>query len=143
MPQSATFSLPLHSDELGRLPLHGQVQFSNNNNPSMDATDQFWLSALGETAQSNPTSAPNVAAVDPAASAFPMEYVFYEQMDNNLLSASNPPQDTAQGQFSGIGHPMAAPASNQQQFPGQAWTNSDTIAMWSNAPTGFECVVFC
>jgi len=135
-----TFSLPMHSDELARLPLHGQVEFSSNNAMSIDVTDPFWYSTLGNVSatipgQSHPTGA--VDSVHPGASmAFPMDHLFYEQMGNNISSSLNEPPGISQGQFSeGTQHFHSHP---QQQPQGQASIDSDTIAMWSNAPTGFE-----
>jgi len=142
-PQSnvpSTFSLPMHSDELARLPLHGQVQFSNQNNPTL-GTDSFWFSASENTAtslqaQSHPNAVSSAPAMDPVSSeAFPMDHLFYEQISNNL---ANQPQVTTQGQYGTSSQQFDALTSNLQQFQNQAWMDSDTIAMWSNAPTGFQ-----
>lgn len=133
MPRSevpATFSLPMHSDELGRLPLHGQVAFSNN-------TDEFWHSTLGNTTaalpgQSLPTNLTN--AINPTSStAFPMEHLFYQQMGNDMSTSLN--EAPATTQYTGGGPLLNSITPNAQD---QNWMGVDTIAMWSNAPTSFE-----
>jgi hypothetical protein len=133
----------MHSDELARLPLHGQVAFSSNDNPPIDPTDHFWSPPLGNSTaaipgQLHPTNATGSSnTVSTASSAFPMD-LFYEQMGNGL-SSLNEPQGSVQGQgqFGGGGQRLH-PFSSNQQLENQAWMDSDTIAMWSNAPTGFE-----
>lgn len=135
---SSTFSLPMHSDELARLPLHGQVEFSSNN-PPMDATDDFWYSTLGNTgaAISEQSRLPNT--VDPiSTTAFPMDHTFYEQMSNGFPTVLNESQGIAHSQYDGGAQQVHTFTSNQQQPPDQAWMDNNTIAMWSNAPTGFE-----
>lgn len=143
---SSTFTLPMHSDELARLPLHGQMAFASNNNPTMDATDHFLYSTLGNTTAAipgqpsltNAVSGPDT--VNPGSTAaFPMDHLFYEQMGNIMSSSSNEHQGASQGleQFGGVNQQLHSLTSNQQ-LQSQALMDCDTIAMWSNAPTGFE-----
>ncbi|KIM80404.1 hypothetical protein PILCRDRAFT_789690 [Piloderma croceum F 1598] len=135
---SSTFSLPMHSDELARLPLHGQVAFSSNN-PPMDATDEFWYSTLGNTGATIPEQSRLPNTVDPVSTtAFPMDHTFYEQISNSFPSVLNESQGIAHPQYEGGAQQVHTLTSNQQQHPNQAWMDNDTIAMWSNAPTGFE-----
>jgi hypothetical protein len=131
----------MHSDELARLPLHGQVEFSSNNTMSIDATDPFWYSTLGMPGKSYATNAAGAAeAVQPASStAFPMDHLFYGQTGNDVSSSLNESPGISQGQYyEGNQHFHSHPSHQQQQSQGQALMDSDTIAMWSNAPTGFE-----
>jgi len=106
---------------------------------SIDATDPFWYSTPGIPGQSPATNAAGTAeAVHTASSmAFPMDHLFYEQMGNNLSSSLDQPLGIAQGQHHEGGQHFH-PHSSHQQPQSQASMDSDTIAMWSNAPTGFE-----
>ncbi|KAG1905387.1 fungal-specific transcription factor domain-containing protein [Suillus fuscotomentosus] len=96
--------------DLGRLPLHGQLNFPN--------TDMWYSHGGG-----NPTSMQNAAV--PAA--YSVDDMFYEQMTQypaqyqSGTSTSSPYGDDPQGLQSLMG-----------------CFDTDTIAMWSNAPTGFE-----
>jgi hypothetical protein len=143
---SSAFTLPMHSDELARLPLHSQAAFGSNNNPTINATDHFWYPPLGNTTAAIPGQPPLTNAVSGpdtvnpgSTTAFPMDHLFYEQMGNILSSSSNEHQGAAQGleQFGGVGQQLHSLTSNQQ-LQSQAFMDCDTIAMWSNAPTGFE-----
>jgi hypothetical protein len=67
-----------------------------------------------------------------------MDHAFYEQMNNSFPSVLNGPQGTAQGQYDGGAQQLH---TLQQPRQDQNWMDDDTIAMWSNAPTGFECVL--
>jgi hypothetical protein len=105
----------------------------------MDATDDFWYSTLGNTgaAISEQSRLPNT--VDPiSTTAFPMDHTFYEQMSNGFPTVLNESQGIAHPQYDGGAQQVHTFTSNQQQPPDQAWMDNNTIAMWSNAPTGFE-----
>ncbi|KAK7466198.1 Gypsy retrotransposon integrase-like protein 1 [Stygiomarasmius scandens] len=142
------FSLPMYTDELGRLPLHGQVNFSTRSQPPTQQDQQpstmngstasgFWyphnvipsgqgsmtLSSPNYPAQQNPVpyydnsgySAPYMNGGDGAATES-------TSPDLQQYWVAGPQQQ-----------PNVVPRANNTGFIDQ-----DTIAMWSNAPTGFE-----
>lgn len=157
--QQSILTLPVYSDELGRLPLHVQNQppmdpsqwFNPNLTPSMPSTS---------TGLHSQASYPQPDINMP--SSFSMDSLLYEQMGLNYASpfaqttssASSSSQSAfLSGNPGGSMFTMGGEIDPQQmsmlpgRFPSnmnanaQALIDSDTIAMWSNAPTGFECVI--
>ncbi|KAK0480213.1 fungal-specific transcription factor domain-containing protein [Armillaria novae-zelandiae] len=127
------FSLPMYSDELGRIPLHGQVSFSNQ----VQAPDSHgWYAGSSSHGQ-----VPSDGSGVQSDFSF-MSQPFYEQVP--------PPGYTSThyeyGRNSDM-HEMMPIADNTQirQPPPQIMDSrpqelldNDTITMWSNAPSGFE-----
>ncbi|EGN92361.1 hypothetical protein SERLA73DRAFT_99356 [Serpula lacrymans var. lacrymans S7.3] len=158
---AAVFNLPVYSDDLGRLPLHGQVNFANPSgaNP-LDASAGMWFPMGTPSAPTQPRSSGVLANAgvgpyrDVSAPAYTMDELFYDQMANQYASPFSSAQAGATGQFGGPGPSMQAlmggtSAATQQHVgmlghAGVHAANSvmddddDTMAMWSNAPTGFE-----
>jgi hypothetical protein len=166
------FTLPVYSDELGRLPLHDQGGFLPPPQAPMDPAQmaQWFAPNLTPSMPSTSSTGPPAQASYPPPdinmpSSFSMDSFLYEQMGMSYASpfaqttSSGSSQSTSQSAFAGnpggpIFSPMGAEINPQQmgmmpgRFPSasmnanaQALIDSDTIAMWSNAPTGFECVV--
>ncbi|EGO24230.1 hypothetical protein SERLADRAFT_437842 [Serpula lacrymans var. lacrymans S7.9] len=154
---AALFNLPVYSDDLGRLPLHGQVDFASPSGAaSLDASAGMWFPMGAASAPTHPSVSPDVltnAGLGPyrdvSAPTYTMDELFYDQMANQFAS---PFSSAATDQFGGPGPSMQAlmggtnPAAQQHVgmlgHAGVHATNSvmddDTMAMWSNAPTGFE-----
>jgi hypothetical protein len=147
---SHLYALPLHSEELGRMPLHPTAAGSPSDaGSSSDAASPLpsWYqtpaaSAYGvpapasvpQPAHSAPSSVPHVQVANPmdAMSTFQMDPIMYDQMMSSFAGtaatvdmAPVPPPG-----YGGYPPPQ----------PGQPMSDSDTIAMWSTAPSGFECV---
>lgn len=159
-PQSSSsqslFSLPLYSDELGRLPLHGQFQIygprpppptdqQNNNNSALWPPD--WNHSAAAAA------GPSASAAPAHAPGFAMEESFYDHLATNfpdsfLQQASaaaaaseyrNGPGMGGEGEMSHMVHDARAEGQQQEDHgSAQPLLDNDTIAMWSTAPTGFE-----
>ncbi|KAG1887099.1 fungal-specific transcription factor domain-containing protein [Suillus subluteus] len=145
----SSFDLPLYSNDLGRLPLYGQVNFSNTS-PSLDSSNSnMWYSHGGgnpvqpHTTQASMQNVPLPQDYSQATvpAAYSVDDMFYEQMRQysaqyqSETSASSTYDDDPQGMQSlldGTHHQNVLP------HPEASCMNTDTIAMWSNAPTGFE-----
>ncbi|KIY44293.1 hypothetical protein FISHEDRAFT_51737 [Fistulina hepatica ATCC 64428] len=122
------FALPMHSDELGRLPLHGDITWFGNfapsqaqsnaaaagNSNSMDYSGSFYDLAGLEPATAMPAFATTSAAT--AASG-------------SHISSGAETRSTGRASF------VPPPPIHQQS---QGIMDSDTMAMWSSVPQGFE-----
>lgn len=205
--QQQYFSLPVYSDELGRIPLHSQIEFSSpaqQQQQSMSHHQPYWyngsqqpggpaagptrvnvnvnvnvssgpaqsismpLSAGGrpigqEQQQGIPSTSPTgYAGIPDAGSAGPPQ--MYSQHQLGVLgyaggyhhatsgsSGAGVSSRRQEGHYAmGRGHPPPQyqypppqQPPQQQPQPGsqQNFVDSDTMTMWSNAPTGFECVL--
>lgn len=143
----AAFTLPLHSGDLGRLPLHGQFDSPHNNSPPFDPGNDSWYTTLRTSVASIPP--PNAAEHRNAPeeippSTFAMDHIFLEHLGNGF-SASFPQYPGSEGTQYPTGsrqsHYFTETNTTQQQNQNQrdeTMVDNDTIAMWSNAPTGFE-----
>lgn len=145
----SSFDLPLYSNDLGRLPLHGQLNFPNTSASLGSSTSDMWYSHGGGNPvqpHATQTSMQNVTLPqDYSQAAVPAAYsvddMFYEQMTQypaqyqSGTSTSSPYGDDPQGLQSLMG---GMHQHNVLQHPGASCFDTDTIAMWSNAPTGFE-----
>ncbi|KAK0210242.1 fungal-specific transcription factor domain-containing protein [Desarmillaria ectypa] len=99
--QDHLFGLPMHSAELGKMPLHGLVSFSNE---IRDPTQQWAASAS----------------------------VYNAGMSYNMNVPSSVPQDFSFPTNS-PGDPQSSLATSNSEQP-----DNDAMAVWSNAPNGFE-----
>lgn len=137
-----TFPLPMHSAELARLPLHGQTHFSPlppggstdvTDSGVLNTPDEMWFSNLMNSTMHGQSAMPFIhnslvpALGNPSSSAAPyhLDQTFYDQMGNgfpNYLAVPGGPGP----------QPIQAHGMNPPPL------TDDTIAMWSNAPTGFE-----
>lgn len=142
----SSFDLPLYSDELGRLPLHGQVNFQDTS-----STSNMWYPQMGRNqvpTHATQTPMQNVPPQDYSQPAVPgtyMDEMFYEHMSQfsaaQYQSQGTPTSydDSTQGMQALMG---GTPQQNVLPHAVPSIVDADTIAMWSNAPTGFECVTF-
>ncbi|KAF9064495.1 fungal-specific transcription factor domain-containing protein [Rhodocollybia butyracea] len=151
--ETPPLSLPMYSNELGRLPLHGQLEFSARPLPAAQPMDWY-----------NPQPGP----VEPSAPEVPgmtmnphfVQPRFYDYSfgsgrptaDHQSVPAvpyrSAFPVNGTEGPGSSSlpGHPRHPrpdqvisnpyPTINELNFPMSM--DSDTFAMWSNTPSGFE-----
>ncbi|KAJ3712064.1 fungal-specific transcription factor domain-containing protein [Lentinula raphanica] len=138
------FSLPVYSNELGRLPLHGQVDFSMraHTNPQLD-----WVPPPTSV---GPGMTPNSQYIQP-------EYLNFGISGGGASSSSGPISYRngfhQQPSLNGSMDPVSSLAGYPQQPPIQPSgamlsstdgvglpisLDNDTFAMWSNAPSGFE-----
>lgn len=149
-----SFSLPIHSDELGRIPLHPNFPLSSVGDSPMGNT---WFTPPtpvspmpGPSSQAGPstsTAGPSGLNndIDPSlASIFTMPNT---DVYDSIFSTMGPPiagteshsfqsqigsdLQTLQDSMQDLGV-MAPPQSAESSFP------DNTLAMWSNAPSGFE-----
>ncbi|KAH7926384.1 hypothetical protein BV22DRAFT_1063146 [Leucogyrophana mollusca] len=144
LPPTNSFSLPVYSNELGSLPLHGQGDF-----PSLDSTQSVWYSPMANTSmmqQHRPSTLANGSGSQdyqhpPVPTApYTMDELFYEQLASEFATQYHPGQNSSgQVQYSnGHGSQALQSLNTQPMMPGaQSSMDPDTIAMWSNAPTGF------
>lgn len=149
------YQLPIHSHELGRIPLHPGIGL-----PSSAPMDTSTSAGSGwfhqQTASSSiPTlppvlpsmqTVPNTSGVDPTmTSLFSIDPLMYEEMMSTL--GAGDPFSSGMGGNSQQGFGMMPPPQQQQQQgmpqmdPSAGLTGQEdvnTLAMWSTAPTGFE-----
>lgn len=157
---SQSYNLPVYSNDLGRIPLHGQVTFQMTASPTPSASSgsihspNMWFSSLSSGTQqpTNPPPAPITGHNFAHGDAYPTEDLFLDQISSPFGGFS------AQQMHNSVGHSSGSQsaANDLQAFmdatvaqPSMMQTSSmldvdpDTIAMWSSAPTGFGCVFFC
>ena len=175
------FQLPIHTHDLGKMPLHPIAEYPAGVGPSLMGQGQAGQSNQEEPLQRHwvdpsafgylnvPIIAPTVppmpaggipANVDSAgASLFSIDPLVYDDMMTNLgsdLYASAIASGSGGQTFGnflgggfglsslGQGQPGPQPQLNQSMMmnmPGsEALSNPDTLAMWTNAPNGFEWV---
>ena len=162
-PPPQAYRLPVYSNDLGRLPLHGQVNFQGTATTSLASTSSgsmhssdMWFSSLSSGTQqpTNPGPAPMTGHNFPHGDAYTIDSLFFDQMSNLYGSLSAPQTHAAAGHDGG----SQPPANNLQAYmdpsvasgvqPSMMHANGmfdvdpDTIAMWSSAPTGFGCVSY-
>jgi hypothetical protein len=123
--QSSPFSLPMYSQDLGRLPLYGQNKFLNPAQPPPPQPTQgsSWYSALQQFPQNlggNPR--PGVFTGQPLDQNAP-SYAY-------TFPAPSTEHSSVNGLSQGNGWLMDNPGSQSIE--------NDTISMWTYAPTGFE-----
>lgn len=151
------FSLPMYSNELGRLPLHGQVNFSTRPQAQTQPHPMDWY---------NESSSAPIATPVPGVHEMGMDTAYiqhgYLNYDNAFDAGSSPSAPTSNGTMpypngllpqpsaSAAGHPRYPPpqadmlsanrdrSQNMNSINMLPTLDSDTFAMWSNAPSGFE-----
>jgi hypothetical protein len=153
--QLALFSLPMYSNELGRLPIYGQFNFSDSNArlplPSSSTTatgsaptnfDQIILSNLA----SMPAGGVPLADMD----AYVLDGLFNGQTmqnfaDHNHTSRGRQQQQQQSATGADIASFFAGTSSDFEgfsRFGTMPAMDNDTMTMWSTAPTGLEYVPF-
>ena len=159
-----TYGLPMYTEELGRVPLHSFCDIHNWQSDPMTVP----TTAQGGPATATAAAA-TIGGMDPTiASMFAMPPTLY---DHPMASGSGGggcgsgggggggAGPSSQTEFVGFmtgmaglgggggggGGVMGGPGISGVGGLGSArtpFTDSDTLAMWSNAPAGFECVSF-
>jgi hypothetical protein len=154
---SQSYNLPVYSNDLGRLPLHGQVNFPVTAPASTSIhLSNMWSSSLSSETQqpTNPAPAPITGHNFAHDDAYSIDNLYLDQISNPFGNFSVQQTHNSTGHGGG----SQAAANDFQVFmdasvasgvePSMIQTNGmldvdpDTIAMWSSAPTGFGCV-FC
>lgn len=141
-PGMHSFALPIHSDELGRLPLHPGFSMDGHVHSPMS---HAWYaagpsSAVSPIASTSQAGALNGAELDPALTslfAMPNPNVYgsiFGAMPGQYAAPS--PQDFS-SQIQGMQDPGGASLPGGVQGAGASFTDN-TLAMWSAAPSGFE-----
>jgi hypothetical protein len=144
----STITLPMHSDELGRLPLHSYLDSSDQGNATFDVPSNCWHPIIptdrntSDLSHHIPHTDPTGMAGMSASLSFPNDQRFYDQITlpfANLPSSCADPPHYHSGNFDGPRSTSVRSGGHYESMPGHASTiDGDTIAMWSNAPTGFE-----
>ncbi|KAG6845260.1 hypothetical protein H0H87_011995 [Tephrocybe sp. NHM501043] len=152
--QRAPYPLPVYSNELGRLPVNGQVQPVPG--PISQQVPTFWgLNAGPELGASSSATTPYQGPLQ--STSLPFDIELYNQMAFNYEGAfgSTSASTSMQAPYS-IGGGVNAMSIQQQPQPlgmisGQAdfsaaglgpniqeLIDSDSVAMWSNPPSGYD-----
>ncbi|KAF8557065.1 hypothetical protein OG21DRAFT_1435731 [Imleria badia] len=151
-----SYNLPVYSNDLGRLPVHGQVHFQEAAPPASTSgpthSSDMWYSSLSSGTQqpTNPEPALTTGHNYAHGDAYAIDNLFLDHMLGPYGGLSTQPTHTSAGHDGG----SHSAASDLQAFmdaatagsmqPSMMHTNGmldvdpDTIAMWSSAPTGFE-----
>jgi len=151
--QLALFSLPMYSNELGRLPIYGQFNFSDSNaclppqSSSTAATasaptnfDQIILSNLAST----PSGGVPMADTD----AYVLDGLFNGQTMQNFANHTHTSRSQQQQQSATAADIASFFAGTSSDFEGLSRfgtmpaMDNDTMTMWSTAPTGLEYALF-
>ena len=129
--QLPNFSLPMYSNELGRLPVYGQFQFSDTVHPiPVQSLDDF--PGLVPDPMSTSYDMRNTYTTNP---------LFEEQMMGNLVD-HNPGTPETSSDFAALCAKDTLDIDNFPFFGATPAMDNTTMAVWSAAPTNFECVPF-
>lgn len=153
---SQSYNLPVYSNDLGRLPLHGQVNFQadgcpGSSHPGSTHSSNTWFSSLSSGTQqpAYPTPTPAPAPITghnfTHGDAYSIDNLFLDQISSPFGDLSAQPAHPPAGSQSGTNElqafmDMSMPMVHTNEMNGMLDTDPDTIAMWSSAPTGFGCV---
>ncbi|KAG6877896.1 hypothetical protein C0993_002561 [Termitomyces sp. T159_Od127] len=128
--QPLNFDLPMYGNELGRIPVYGQFNFSETyKRPRREALDT--LGSQPVTALQRGSSASNPS--DNSVSVV-------NGVNSQMITHARPewgPYDPSYAQIS----PTVSVHQDQPKSPPLDWipiVDSDILTMWSTAPTGFE-----
>ncbi|KAG6853776.1 hypothetical protein C0991_001487 [Blastosporella zonata] len=132
--QTLNFELPMYGNELGRLPVHGQFNFSESHKrprgdpmaPSLAGCHPVDPPYGGYTTVNNPDADGPTPHMN--------SYTIPE------WGAYHIPQDT---DVPTMPMPVYPDPSGASALGGIPLMDSDTLTMWSTAPAGFEYVTFC
>ncbi|CCM00118.1 uncharacterized protein FIBRA_02145 [Fibroporia radiculosa] len=144
---AGNFDLPIHSDELGRLPLHPGYPIGHTPSESSMGSGSWFASPAPSGSVSTmpvtPQAGPSTAGLDPGlASMFAMHN---PGVYDSIFSTMPSPPDVHAYQAPPVGSHMQQPqpmhdplASLTGVQGGQGSFTDNTLAMWSNAPSNFE-----
>ena len=127
--QLPNFSLPMYSNELGRLPVYGQFQFS-------DSVPSIPVQSVDDFVDLIP--GPIGTSYDMNAGACAPSPLFEDQMMGNLVdhnSLTGTPETSSD-------FLCTEDAFDWSSFGAMPAMDNTTMAVWSAAPTNFECVHF-
>jgi hypothetical protein len=129
--QLPNFSLPMYSNELGRLPVYGQFQFSDSV-PSVPVqsldVDGFVDLVPGSM---------DTTSYDMHSGAYATNPLFEGQMMGNL----DPGRPETSSDFGTLCTGNAFEVDILSSFDSPPAMDNTTMAVWSAAPTNFECVL--
>lgn len=147
----STMGLPIHSEELGRLPLHGEadahslirtdndIQAGSLNANANTNSNGFWYPSFAPPNMAGPSS--NLGPITSGELSL-TDQTIYEQLMMTTMRMpynqqyqqplSDPTLVTSRPLSGGLDPQML------QTSPQQMTLDPDTIAMWTNAPSGFE-----
>jgi len=146
-----TFALPIHSVDLGRLPLHPGFVTSDSSEPGIDS----WYNPAAPSAPVSSVPAGPQAGPSNVAQTHGLNSDFDPRL-MSIFAAQN--ADVYESLFSSMATPMSNSHPQEYQPPvGSVWqtmhnglgvmpsgqapdasSTDNTLAMWSNAPSGFE-----
>ena len=131
--QLPNFSLPMNSNELGKLPVYGQFQFSDSG-PSIpiQSLDDFVDLIPGTVDMSYDMQ---------GAYATNSQRFFEDQMMGGLVDLNSGTLETS-SDFAARYTGNAFDVDNFSYFGATPAMDNTTMAMWSAAPTNFEYVLF-
>lgn len=128
------YSLPVYSEELGRLPVHGE--FLPQGQPPLTGSPSY----LNHVTQQDVITLDSLFSTD--GLMFDPVGSNYDALGTDFLSSSGSSLDT---KLSGL-HSAEADLHPGEGIPNlanaQPMIDNDAIAMWSNAPSGFEYVIY-
>lgn len=151
---SADYQLPIHSHELGRIPLHpdldpqnapssGDADMAVSNHHSWYQQPQTASSSVPTLSLPSSSTSMNPPGGDQSMAAlFSIDPSLYDEMMSSFGGETFP--QAMVPNLQGYGAPPTQPIPQVDALPmsfGQGYealSNSDTLDMWSNAPTGFE-----
>jgi len=146
MPQQTvtqTCILPMYTDELGRLPLHGPFNLSDHSRSPMHQSD-FSIGTLSPldnhlfSTNTSSTSSPFGTSLLPPFSDVPTQGL--KTADMLMPRGISPRHYQDQGLVQPTDHLWGSPLPSDASFSQPDTTYGDTAWMWSNAPTTFGCV---
>ena len=150
--QLALFSLPMYSNELGRLPIYGQFNFSDSNAclPPQSSSTTSTGSAptnFDQIILSNLASMPSNGVPKADMDAYVLDGLFNGQTMQNFASHSHTSRSQHQQQSATATDIASFFAGTSSDFEGfsrfgtMPAMDNDTMTMWSTAPTGLEYVL--
>ncbi|KAF7424023.1 hypothetical protein PC9H_009323 [Pleurotus ostreatus] len=149
---TSTMGLPIHSEELGRLPLHGEadpnslirtdndMQAGTSTANANANANGFWYPSFAPQPPNMPGPSSNLGPV-PSGELSLADQTIYEQL---MMTTMRMPYNQQYQQ------PLSDPTlvnnrpldplmmQTSPSMPQQMTLDPDTIAMWTNAPSGFE-----
>jgi hypothetical protein len=144
----------MYSNDLGRLPIYGQFNFSDSNahpppflsSPSPTSTEA--TANVDQIVLSNLASAPAGGMPTTGVDAYVLDGLFSGQTMQSFASHNHHSQSQQREQSATAADfaPIFAGSSSDFEGFGRFGTmpamDNDTMTMWSTAPTGFESVAF-
>ena len=125
--QLPNFSLPMYSNELGRLPVYGQFQFSDTVHSSIPQSSHDFVDLI---------PGPMGTSYD-MQGAFDTNPLFEDQMMGDLVDHNPGTIETSSG-FAALSSKDPFDMDILSSFGATPVMDNTTMAVWSAAPTNFE-----